>query len=105
MPGIPPGEVCTGRELERHSEEGRGVPASDALPERVRAHFSVIEAEGFREPAAGRSAVFSAGRAERAEYQWRAVCVRPKTATDRRPDEADGHRPGYASGLHIAHDS
>ncbi|NEB14823.1 cold shock domain-containing protein [Streptomyces coelicoflavus] len=103
MPEIPPGEVFTGRVLEWHSEEGWGVLASDALPERVWAHFSVIDAEGFRELSAGQRVVFSAERAEQDEYHWRAVWVRPKTATHHRPDEADG--PGYASGLDIDFDS
>ena len=103
MPENPPGDVFTGRVLEWHSEEGWGVLASDALPERVWAHFSVVEAEGFRELAAGQCVVFTAEPAEQDEYHWRALSVWPKTAAHRRPDEETG--PGYSSGLDIDFDS
>ena len=103
MPDVPSGDVFTGRVLEWHSEEGWGVLVSDALPDLVWAHFSVVEAEGFRELTAGQCVLFTAERAEQDEYHWRAVCVRPETAAHCRLDEEDG--PGYSSSLDIDFDS
>ncbi|GGW83694.1 hypothetical protein GCM10010297_00160 [Streptomyces malachitofuscus] len=103
MPDITSGDVYTGRVLEWHSEEGWGVLASDALPDEVWAHFSVIEAEGFRELTAGQTVVFSAERAEQDQYRWRALCVWPEAGSQRRSDAEDG--PGYSSGLDITFDS
>ncbi|MEV8036266.1 cold shock domain-containing protein [Streptomyces sp. NPDC086182] len=70
-------EVFGGRVLVWHSEEGWGVLASDALPDRVWAHFSMIRAEGFRELIAGQPVTFSAEQAEQDDYHWRAVSVWP----------------------------
>ncbi|MCZ9352007.1 cold-shock protein [Streptomyces sp. Alain-F2R5] len=73
-----PDEVLTGRVLEWHREEGWGVLAAEVLEERVWAHFSAVEADGFRELIPGRSVTFTAERAEQDGYRWRAVCVWPE---------------------------
>jgi cold shock CspA family protein len=96
-------EVFTGRVLEWHSEEGWGVLATDALPDNVWAHFSTIQAEGFRELTAGQAVTFSAEQAEQDEYRRRAVSVWLETGVRRSPDRDDG--PGYSSGLNITLDS
>ncbi|MFB7935441.1 cold-shock protein [Streptomyces sp. NPDC056039] len=103
MPKTTSEDVFTGRVLEWHSEEGWGVLASEALPARVWAHFSVIQAEGFRELSVGQSVTFSAERAEQDEYHWRAVSVWLETGSRRRTDEDSG--PGFSSGLDIHFDS
>ncbi|WP_432077219.1 cold-shock protein [Streptomyces wuyuanensis] len=96
------GDVFTGHVLEWHSEEGWGVLASEALPERVWAHFSVVQAEGFRELTVGQAITFSAEPAEQDEFHWRAVCVWPE-AGSHRSDEENGS--GYSSDLDIRFDS
>ncbi|GAA2656685.1 cold-shock protein [Streptomyces vastus] len=97
------GDVFAGHVLEWHRDEGWGVLASDALPERVWAHFSAIQAEGFRELTAGQSVTFSAEEAEQDEYHWRAVCVWPEAGARRQSNGDDG--PGYSSSLDIDFDS
>ncbi|OIK08250.1 cold-shock protein [Streptomyces monashensis] len=96
-------EVFSGRVLEWHSEEGWGVLASDALPDRVWAHYSVIQAEGYRELAVGQTVTFSAEQAEQDEYCWRAVSVWPETGAQRPSNGDEG--PGFSSGLNITFDS
>ncbi|WP_241678595.1 cold-shock protein [Streptomyces lasalocidi] len=96
-------DVVSGHVLEWHSEEGWGVLASDALPDRVWAHYSVIQAEGYRELTVGQSVTFSAEQAEQDEYRWRAVSVWPEAGVRRAPSE--GERPGYSSDLNIRFDS
>jgi cold shock CspA family protein len=95
--------VFAGRVLQWHSEEGWGVLASDALPDQVWAHFSVVQADGFRELTAGQPVTFSAEEAEQDDFSWRAVCVWPE-ADARRPANGDDG-PGYTSGLDITFDS
>jgi CspA family cold shock protein len=75
MSGTMSEEVFSGRVLEWRSEEGWGVLACDALPDRVWAHFSVIQAEGFRELRGGESVTFTAEQAEQDGFHWRAVSV------------------------------
>ncbi|MFI0965805.1 cold-shock protein [Streptomyces sp. NPDC021080] len=70
-------EVFTGRVLEWHSEMGWGVLVSEDLPDPVWAHFSVVQAEGYRELTAGQSVTFSAEQAEQDGYRRRAVSVWP----------------------------
>ncbi|MEU6241697.1 cold shock domain-containing protein [Streptomyces sp. NPDC047024] len=70
-------EMFSGHVLEWHGEEGWGVLASEALPDRVWAHYSAIQAEGYRELTAGQSVTFSVEQAEQDEYGWRAVSVWP----------------------------
>lgn len=77
---VPTG-VFSGRVLEWHSEEGWGVLASDALPDRVWAHYSVIQVEGYRALAAGQSVTFSVERAEQDDYRCRAISVWPEGET------------------------
>jgi cold shock CspA family protein len=96
-------EVFSGRVLEWHSEEGWGVLASDALPDRVWAHYSAIQAEGYRELTVGQSVTFSAEQAEQDEYCWRALSIWPEAGVRRSPHEGEG--PGYSSGLNITFDS
>ncbi|MFD9789396.1 cold-shock protein [Streptomyces sp. NPDC059070] len=60
---------------EWHAEEGWGVVTSADLSEPVWAHFSHIEAGGFRELVAGEAVVFTAERAEQDGHNWRAVRV------------------------------
>ncbi|WDM16773.1 cold shock domain-containing protein [Streptomyces lavenduligriseus] len=92
MPDTTSADVFSGRVLEWHSEEGWGVLASDALPDRVWAHYSAIQAEGYRELAVGGSVTFSAEQAEQDEYCWRAVSVRPSWHSS----VPDGGRTGKA---------
>lgn len=68
-------DVFVGRVLEWRSEEGWGVLTSDALPDDVWAHFSAIEAQGFRELTVGRRVTFTAEKAEQDGFHWRAVRV------------------------------
>ncbi|MFH8224319.1 cold-shock protein [Streptomyces sp. NPDC018057] len=96
-------EVFSGRVLEWHSEEGWGVLASDAFPDRVWAHYSAVQAEGYRELTAGQSVTFSVEQAEQDEYRWRAVSVWPGSGARRSPDEDE--QPGYSSDLNIRFDS
>ncbi|MGW0769075.1 cold-shock protein [Streptomyces sp. NPDC002676] len=96
-------DVFDGRVLEWRREEGWGVLASDALPDGVWAHFSAIQAEGFRELTAGQSVRFSAEQAEQDGYRWRAVSVWPEGAAHPRQSGDDG--PAYSSSLHITFDS
>ncbi|GAA3046275.1 hypothetical protein GCM10017562_04860 [Streptomyces roseofulvus] len=77
-------DVSVGRVLEWHGEEGWGVLASDAVPGPVWAHFSDIEAEGFRELTVGGRVTFTVEEAEQDGYHWRAVRVWT---------EGDGRRP------------
>ncbi|MGC9539971.1 cold-shock protein [Streptomyces sp. UG1] len=102
MPETTPGNVFAGHVLEWHSEEGWGVLASEALPDRVWAHFSVIQAEGFRELTVGQPVTFSAEEAEQDEFHWRAVCVWPEAEAHR---QSNGDGPGFSSGLDITFDS
>jgi cold shock CspA family protein len=103
MPEVNSEGVFAGRVLQWHSEEGWGVLASDALPDQVWAHFSVVQADGFRELTAGQPVTFSAEEAEQDDFSWRAVCVWPE-ADARRPANGDDG-PGYTSGLDITFDS
>ncbi|GLW49703.1 hypothetical protein Stsp02_53640 [Streptomyces sp. NBRC 14336] len=103
MPDVGPEDVFVGRVLAWHSEEGWGVLSSDALPDPVWAHFSAVQAEGFRELTAGQLVSFSAEGAEQDGYRWRAICVRPDAGVRRPSDGGDG--PGYSSGLDIGFDS
>ncbi|WP_241740971.1 cold shock domain-containing protein [Streptomyces sp. L2] len=96
-------KTCSGHVLEWHNEEGWGVLVSGALPDRVWAHYSVIEAEGYRELAAGQSVAFTAERAPQDEYRWRAVCVRPEAGAAHSPHTDTP--PGFSSDLHIEFDS
>ncbi|MFJ4684254.1 cold-shock protein [Streptomyces sp. NPDC088789] len=96
-------EVFSGRVLEWHSEEGWGVLTSDALPDRVWAHYSAIQAEGYRELAIGQSVTFSVEEAEQDEHCWRAVSFWPEAGARRSPKE--GEQPGYSSDLNIRFDS
>ncbi|PWG12365.1 cold-shock protein [Streptomyces sp. V2] len=97
------GEVFVGRVLEWHREEGWGVITSDALPNEVWTHFSIVQAEGFRELATGQTVTFSAERAEQDEYHWRAVRVWPEAGANRQVTEYED--PGYSSSLDIDFDS
>ncbi|MEU6275365.1 cold shock domain-containing protein [Streptomyces populi] len=103
MPDATSAEVHTGRVLEWHSEEGWGVLASDAFPDGVWAHFSSIQAEGFRELTAGQSVAFSAEQAEQDEYRWRAVSIWPAGGATHSQDGEEG--PGFSSSLDITFDS
>ena len=103
MPDVTSAEVFSGRVLEWHSEEGWGVLASDALPDEVWAHFSAIQADGYRELIVGQSVTFSAEQAEQDEYRWRAVSVWPEVGARRSSNGDEG--PGYSSGLDITFDS
>ncbi|MFD8009061.1 cold-shock protein [Streptomyces sp. NPDC058955] len=78
-------DVCVGRVLAWHAEEGWGVLTSDAVPDDVWAHFSAIEAEGFRELTVGRRVTFTVEEAEQDAYHWRAVRVREETDEEHRP--------------------
>ncbi|MFV0134158.1 cold-shock protein [Streptomyces sp. HMX87] len=109
--GTPSGDGITGRVLEWHGEEGWGVLVSDALPDRVWAHFSVILADGFRELTAGQcvtfsGVTFSAEETEQDGFRRRAVRVRPRSGgpagPHRRTHEETG--PGYSSALDITFD-
>lgn len=71
-----------GRVVEWHSEEGWGVLASPAVPAEVWAHFSAIEAQGFRELSAGQAVTFTVEEAYQDGYHWRAVHVWIDTGTD-----------------------
>ncbi|MEU6283115.1 cold shock domain-containing protein [Streptomyces sp. NPDC047028] len=93
----------SGRVLEWHGEEGWGVLASDALPDRVWAHYSAIEAEGCRELTVGQPVTFTAEQAEQDEFSWRAVSVRPETGARRSSEGND--EPGFSSDLNIRFDS
>ncbi|MCF1594366.1 cold-shock protein [Streptomyces muensis] len=103
MPETKAEDVLAGHVLEWHSEEGWGVLVSDSLPDQVWAHFSAIQASGFRELTAGQLVTFSAEEAEQDEYHWRAVRVWPEADVRRPPNGDDG--PGYSSGLDISFDS
>ncbi|GHH29255.1 cold-shock protein [Streptomyces rubradiris] len=107
MPDTTSADVFSGRVLEWHGEEGWGVLASDALPDRVWAHFSAIRAEGYRELTAGQSVTFSAERAEQDGYRRRAVSVWPGAGAGAgaRRSTDDSGRPGYSSELDIRFDS
>jgi CspA family cold shock protein len=102
-----PDHVFTGHVHEWHSEEGWGVLASPALPEMTWAHFSSIEAEGFRELTAGQSVTFSAEEAEQDGFRWRALRIWPGPTTKRprnrneRTDRRHPNGPPSARGSHI----
>ncbi|WP_093574216.1 cold-shock protein [Amycolatopsis rubida] len=57
-------------------EEGWGVLESAAVDGPVWAHFSMIEAEGFRFLTVGDNVRFTAERAEQDSCRWRAIRVR-----------------------------
>jgi cold shock CspA family protein len=82
-------QIHSGRVLEWHSEQGWGVLASDALPDRVWAHYSAIQSEGYRELTVGQSVTFSAEQAEQDEYYWRAVSVWTEAAGRHLPNEGE----------------
>lgn len=103
MSDTSPAEAFSGRVLEWHSEEGWGVLASDALPGKVWAHCSVIQAEGYRELAVGQSVTFTAEQAEQDGYRWRAVSIRPEAGARHWPDGSAP--PGFSSSLDIEFDS
>jgi len=65
-----------GRVREWHTEEGWGVVEAPGFDDPVWVHFSVIDAEGFRELRAGAEVELTAERAEQDGYHWRAVWVR-----------------------------
>ncbi|MDN3263449.1 cold shock domain-containing protein [Streptomyces sp. CSDS2] len=102
MPDTTSADVFSGRVVEWHGEEGWGVLASDALPDRVWAHFSAIQAEGYRELTAGQSVTFSVERAEQDGYRRRAVSVWAGAGARRPSDHSE--LPGYSSGLSIRFD-
>ena len=102
MSGTAPGELLTGHVLEWHSEEGWGVLGTDALSTPVWAHFSAIEAEGYRELTPGRHVTFAAEEVPQDGYSWRAVRIWPEGVSHRRPKGEDG--PGYNSSLEITFD-
>lgn len=103
MSGTAPGEVLAGRVREWHSEEGWGVLVTDALSAPVWAHFSAIEADGYRELTAGQHITFTAEEAQQDEYSRRAVNIWPDGVSRHRPQREDG--PGYNSRLNITFDS
>ncbi|MGA4844392.1 cold-shock protein [Streptomyces sp. G45] len=84
-------------------EEGWGVLTSPHLAGPVWAHFSSIDADGFRELSVGDSVVFSVEEEEQDGYHWRAVHVRTAGTRPRRGsrDDADS---GYSSSLDITFD-
>ncbi|WP_406641888.1 cold-shock protein [Amycolatopsis sp. WGS_07] len=57
-------------------EEGWGVIESAAVDGPIWAHFSMIEADGFRSLTVGEGVLFTVERAEQDGYHWRAVRVR-----------------------------
>ncbi|MGW1375543.1 cold-shock protein [Streptomyces sp. NPDC002446] len=75
MSEVTPDDVIAGRVRDWHSEEGWGVLTSPALPEEVWAHYSAIQATGFRELTAGEDVTFSVERAEQDGFHWRAERV------------------------------
>lgn len=59
-----------------HTDEGWGVLDSRTVADSVWAHFSVIEADGFRALAVGEDVRFTVEQAEQDGYHWRATWVR-----------------------------
>ncbi|MFD9080815.1 cold-shock protein [Streptomyces erythrochromogenes] len=97
-------DTFSGQVREWHSEEGWGVLVSPTLSGDVWAHFSVIEAEGFRELTAGQAVTFAVEQAEQDRFRWRAVWVRPSGVQPPSGDVGDPAGPGYSSDLDITFD-
>ncbi|REK84670.1 cold shock domain-containing protein [Streptomyces inhibens] len=89
--------------LEWRREEGWGVLASSAVPDEVWAHFSAIQAEGFRELTAGQPVTFTVEQAQQDQFHWRAVSIWPGSGPLFAPGSEGGL--GYSSGLDITFDS
>ncbi|MEU0992145.1 cold shock domain-containing protein [Streptomyces sp. NPDC005953] len=83
---------------EWHDEEGWGVLTSPSLELPVWAHYSVVQAEGFRALSPGEDVRFEA---EQDAFQWRATAVWPVGGTTTSP-HSDG--PEYTSSLDITPD-
>ncbi|MFD6419172.1 cold-shock protein [Streptomyces sp. NPDC060194] len=69
--------VHSGRVREWHGEEGWGVLTTDALPEGVWAHYSVLVVDGFRELAPGQAVTFTVEAVHQDGYPHRALQVWP----------------------------
>ncbi|MFG3496963.1 cold-shock protein [Streptomyces sp. NPDC047886] len=98
-------DVLSGHVQEWHSEEGWGVLATPALPDDVWAHYSAVEAEGFRALTAGEAVTFTVERAEQDQFHWRAVRVWPSGPGPLPGGGGDADGPGYSSSLDITFDS
>ncbi len=67
--------MLTGVVRDWHREEGWGVIDCDATPGGCWAHFSAIEADGYRELTNGETVEFTAEQAAQDCYAYRAVHV------------------------------
>ncbi|MEV0438400.1 cold shock domain-containing protein [Streptomyces spectabilis] len=103
MPDAASSGLLSGVVSEWNSDEGWGVLASPDLEGPVWAHFSSIDAEGFRELSVGDPVVFSVEEEEQDGYRWRAVHVRAGGGIPGRESQ-DDDGPGYSSGLDITFD-
>ncbi len=98
-------DVLHGHVSEWHREEGWGVLVTPTLPDDVWAHYSAIEAEGFRSLTAGEAVTFSVERAEQDQFLWRAVRIWPSTSEPLPEDGGSTGGPGYSSRLDITFDT
>ncbi|MGW6244372.1 cold-shock protein [Streptomyces roseolus] len=98
-------DVLNGHVSEWHSEEGWGVLVTPALPDDVWAHYSAIEAEGFRALTVGEAVTFSVERAEQDRFLWRAVRIWPSASEPLPGDGGSAGGPGYSSSLDITFDT
>ncbi|WP_432137063.1 MULTISPECIES: cold-shock protein [unclassified Streptomyces] len=100
-------DVLSGRVREWHEEEGWGVLVTPTLPDHhVWAHYSAVQAEGFRTLTDGQPVTFTVERAEQDGFDWRAVHVWP-SGPSQSPTESGGsaHGTGYSSRLDITFDT
>lgn len=106
MPEAAPHDVLTGQVLVWHGEEGWGVLTADTFPHNVWAHFSAIQADGFRELTAGEAVTFTAEQAEQDGYRWRAVRVWSGEGTQAptAPADDDEDGSGFTSSLTVTSD-
>ncbi|WP_240800434.1 cold shock domain-containing protein [Streptomyces sp. ICN441] len=106
MSGAASGDVLSGHVGEWHSEEGWGVLVTPTLPEAVWAHYSAVEAEGFRALTVGQAVTFTVEQAEQDQFRWRAVHVWPSGPEPLPEGHGEGpDGPGYSSSLDITFDS
>ncbi|CAL9293668.1 hypothetical protein SUDANB25_02230 [Streptomyces sp. SudanB25_2051] len=105
MSDVTPDDVYDGHVREWHSEEGWGVLVTPGLPDDVWAHYSAVEAEGFRALTAGEAVTFTAERAEQDRFRWRAVRVWPSGPEPLPGDGGGTGGPGYSSDLDITFDT
>ncbi len=82
-PGRP--EWIAGRVRQWRADEGWGVIDSEATPGGCWCHFSVIQADGYRELRDGEAVDFSFEKVEQDGWPFRAIAVR-RTSPDISPD-------------------